>query len=283
MADSRKYYYLKVKEDFFGSDALIILESMPDGFLYSNILLKLYLKSLGSDGKLMFKDRIPYNSEILSQVTRHSVGTVEKALRIFKELELIEVLDNGAIYMLDIQNYVGKSSTEADRKRSYRSQIEAEKTTHKLLDKTDKDKCPDISPPELEIELEIELELNKNILVQQVGQDCSNLVQSEEVLVQEPKKPKPNTKKNFETIYSIYPRKEGKAKAFEKYIKWITTGLEVFGKKEKLTNEEIYAAVLIYSREKEGQDRQFIQMCSTFFNKTIFEYVEKYRQGKESE
>ena len=283
MADSRKYYYLKVKEDFFGSDALIILESMPDGFLYSNILLKLYLKSLGSDGKLMFKDRIPYNSEILSQVTRHSVGTVEKALRIFKELELIEVLDNGAIYMLDIQNYVGKSSTEADRKRNYRSQIEAEKTTHKLLDKTDKDKCPDISPPELEIELEIELELNKNILVQQVGQNSSNLVQSEEVLVQEPKKPKPNTKKNFETIYGIYPRKEGKAKAFEKYIKWITTGLEVFGKKEILTNEEIYAAVLIYSREKEGQDRQFIQMCSTFFNKTIFEYVEKYRQGKERE
>ena len=113
--------------------------------------------------------------------------------------------------------------------------------------------------------------IDKDILVQQVGQDSSNLVQSEEVLVQEPKKPKPNTKKNFETIYSIYPRKEGKAKAFEKYIKWITSGLEVFGKKEILTNEEIYAAVLIYSREKEGQDRQFIQMCSTFFNKTIFQ------------
>ena len=44
MADNRKYYYLKLKEDFFDTDEMKILESMKDGYLYSNILLKLYLK-----------------------------------------------------------------------------------------------------------------------------------------------------------------------------------------------------------------------------------------------
>ena len=45
MADNRKYYYLKLKESYFDDDAIVLLESMPDGILYSNILLKLYLKS----------------------------------------------------------------------------------------------------------------------------------------------------------------------------------------------------------------------------------------------
>lgn len=46
MSDNKKYYYLRVKENFYDSDEMIILESMPDGFLYSNILIKLYLRSL---------------------------------------------------------------------------------------------------------------------------------------------------------------------------------------------------------------------------------------------
>ena len=44
MSDNRKYYYLKVKENYFGEDAIVLLESMKDGVLYSNILLESYLK-----------------------------------------------------------------------------------------------------------------------------------------------------------------------------------------------------------------------------------------------
>ena len=46
MSDNKKYYYLKLKADFFDSDAMIVLEGLPDGYKYSNILLKLYLRSL---------------------------------------------------------------------------------------------------------------------------------------------------------------------------------------------------------------------------------------------
>lgn len=158
MADNKKYYYLKLKDNFFDTDEMVVLESMPDGHLYSNILLKLYLRSLKNEGRLMFNDRIPFNSTILSQVTRHSVGVVEKALVIFRELGLIEVLDNGAIYLLDIQNFIGTSSTEADRKREYRARIAREKEGQGQMSATLEDKCPDKSPPEIEIELEIELE-----------------------------------------------------------------------------------------------------------------------------
>jgi predicted phage replisome organizer len=128
MADNKKYYYLKLKENFYDSEEMIILQNMQDGYLYSDILMKLYLRSLKNGGELMFKDMIPYTPSVLAQVVRHQVGTVEKALAIFQQLGLIEVLDNGAIFMSDIQNFIGESSTEADRKRQYRSRIDAEKT-----------------------------------------------------------------------------------------------------------------------------------------------------------
>lgn len=158
MSDNKKYYYLKLKDNFFDSDSMILLESMPDGYKYSNILLKLYLRSLKNEGKLMFNNRIPFNANMLSQITRHSVGDVEKAIQIFKELDLIEILDNGAIYISDIQNFIGRSSTEADRKREYRNRIENEKQS--LLGQMS-DKSPDKSPPEKELEIELEIELDK--------------------------------------------------------------------------------------------------------------------------
>jgi len=43
MSDNRKYYYLKLKENYFDDDSIVLLESMQDGVLYSNILLKLYV------------------------------------------------------------------------------------------------------------------------------------------------------------------------------------------------------------------------------------------------
>ena len=162
MADNQKYYYMRLKESFFDDDAIKILESMQDGYLYSNILLKLYLKSLKCNGRLMYNDRIPYNANVLATLTNHSVGVVEKALEAFEQLGLIEVLDNGAIYMLDIQNYIGKSTTEADRKRAYRSQIEEEKQA--LLGQ-----MSDKSTPEIEIEIEKEIKKRERIDYQRVA------------------------------------------------------------------------------------------------------------------
>ena len=156
MSDNKKYYYLKLKENFFESDSMILLESMKDGYLYSNILMKLYLRSLKDNGRLMLNGTIPYNSQMLASVTRHQVGTLEKALDIFKELGLIEILDSGAIYMMDIQNFIGRSSTEADRQRKYYNRIESEKSCKEECKKSYKN-----STPELEIEKEIDIEKEK--------------------------------------------------------------------------------------------------------------------------
>lgn len=160
--DKGEYWYLKLKDDFYDSEEIVLLENMQDGYLYSNILMKMYLKSLKYDGRLMFRDVIPYSPEMIASITGHQVGTVQKALQIMEQMGLIEVLDNGAIYMTDIQTLIGKSSDEADRKKDYRRRIEQEKSSlqsskENLLDIKDNsieymggqmsDKCPDKCPP----------------------------------------------------------------------------------------------------------------------------------------
>ena len=154
MSDNRKYYYLKLKENYFDDDSIVLLESMQDGVLYSNILLKLYLKSLKHGGRLQLDEDIPYTAQMIATITRQQIGTVERALQIFLKLGLVEVLDSGTFYMSNIELLIGQSSTEAERKRAARLQNKALSAP-----RTNGGHLSDIRPPEIEIEIELEKEI----------------------------------------------------------------------------------------------------------------------------
>lgn len=108
MSDVKKYYYLKVKENFFFEDEVILLENMQDGYKYICILLKLYLKSLKFLGKLSFSEDKHYDIKMLSSICNVTMSDMEKALKIFLDLDLIKIFENGDIYMTRIQNYIRK-------------------------------------------------------------------------------------------------------------------------------------------------------------------------------
>lgn len=162
MSDNKKYYYMRLKENFFDSEGMVILEGLKNGYIYSNILLKMYLRSLKRDGKLMLSDAIPYDANMLSKVLGHKKSHVEEALEWFQKLELAEVLDNGAIYMLDIQNFIGEASTEADRKRGYRRKIDNEKNENWTNVRQMSDKYPPETETEKEKKIDTETETNSN-------------------------------------------------------------------------------------------------------------------------
>lgn len=161
MAENRKYYFLKLKEDFFEQDTIVLLESLKDGVLYSNILMKMYLKSLQFNGFLKVNEHLSLTTEMIATLTRHEVGTVERALKIFLELGLAETTDTGTIYMSQIETLVGKSSTEGERKKLSRLRKEREKSTPLQIGLSgvvgqSVDICPqnvrttlDICPPEI--------------------------------------------------------------------------------------------------------------------------------------
>ena len=148
----------ELKENYFDDDSIVLLESMQDGVLYSNILLKLYLKSLKHGGRLQLDENIPYTAQMIATITRQQIGTVERALQIFLKLGLVEVLDSGTFYMSNIELLIGQSSTEAERKRAARLQNKALSAP-----RTNGGHLSDIRPPEIEIELEKEIEIKREI------------------------------------------------------------------------------------------------------------------------
>ena len=162
MTDNRRYYYLKVKESFFNSETMVVLESMQDGMIYSNLLLKLYLMSLKNNGVLMLNDRLPHTPHTIATYTRHQIGTVERGLKVFMELGLVELLNDGAYYMTEIQLLIGQSSTEGERKKRERLRLQSQN----LLPAARVDICPPIDkvdkcPPILEKEKELDTEIEK--------------------------------------------------------------------------------------------------------------------------
>lgn len=142
MSDNKKYYYLKLKEDFFDSEEMKVLESMPNGVEYQNVYLKMCLLSLKSDGALMFKNMIPYSAEMLSSVLRVNIDTVRAAISLFAKMELITITDTETIYMSDIQALVGQSSTEAERIKKYRQSLKA-KEAEEALPEPESEECTD--------------------------------------------------------------------------------------------------------------------------------------------
>lgn len=265
MADNKKYYYLKLKENFFDSDSMVLLESMPDGILYSNILMKMYLKSLRNDGYLVLNNAIPYNAQMIATVTRHQIGTVEKALEIFKQLGLIDVLDSGAIYMSDIQLFVGKSSTEADRKRESRMKIkQAEQLAiGQMSAKRSREK-------------EIEKEIENNICASQDDERVQSNKNEQEIVSQNRQSQLDEQKDNFEKIYAIYPKKRGKQRAFGIYRQWLK-GRVIQGERITLTNRDMYIAVRNYVRQQEEEqpDQKYWKNFDTLMGPSLLDYVER--------
>jgi predicted phage replisome organizer/uncharacterized phage protein (TIGR02220 family) len=163
MSENKKYYYLKFKENYFDQDHIKVIESMKNGYEYSLIILKLYLKSLKWEGQLMINENIPYMKDkidLLAGVINHDPGNVMHAVNLAKDLGIIEIVATGEMFIKDIQNYIGHGSNEAERKAKYRKKIE---------DKVGQ--CPGHRPPELELELE--LEKNIKLIIDYLNDKCN--------------------------------------------------------------------------------------------------------------
>ena len=166
MAKDKKYYWLKLKEDFFEDDTISWIEEQENGKDYCLFYLKLCLKSLKTDGLLIRNVGtmlVPYDVKQLSKITNTDLDTVRVAMELFKNIGLIEILENGEIYLNQLQNMVGSETKWAEKKRVQRQkkdnvpklsgqcpiEIEQEKETEQEID--------------LEKELEKELEQQQEI------------------------------------------------------------------------------------------------------------------------
>ena len=82
-------------------------------------------------------------------------------------------------------------------------------------------------------------------------------------------------KTDFEKIYAIYPKKRGKAKAFEYYCAYVKKGRCINKVRYRLTNKQVYLAVRAYTREREeeGTELDYYKNFDTFMSKAIIDYL----------
>ena len=127
MAEKR-FYWLKLKDNFFQEDAIEWLEEQQNGKEYVLFYLKLCLKSLRNNGVLVRKVGdilIPYDVAKLAEITKTNPDTVVVAMEILKKIGLVDVYQNGEIYMKCLSDLVGSESAsrEAMKKREQRRKL----------------------------------------------------------------------------------------------------------------------------------------------------------------
>lgn len=124
MGDEKRYYWLKLAEDFYEDDTIQWIEEQENGVAYVNFYLKLLLKSLKDDGYLIRfvgTRLIPYDVKSLARLTNTDPDTVRVAMELFKQVGLVELMDSGEIYMSQIDEMIGSETQAAKRMRKLRA------------------------------------------------------------------------------------------------------------------------------------------------------------------
>ena len=162
---TKRFYWLKLKEDFFDDDTISFIEEQPNGVYYVNFYLKLCLKSLKAEGKLirLVGDTfIPYDAAGLAKLTNTPIDTVKAAMSLFQSIGLVKVLNTGELYLAQLDELIGSETDKAAMMRRKRAEekvlgtietpgvLESGNNVTEML-------------PHIEIEKEIEIEQEQEI------------------------------------------------------------------------------------------------------------------------
>lgn len=164
---SSKFYWLKLKRDFFKRHDIRIIESMPNGKDYILFYLKLLCESVDHDGNLRFSEEIPYNEDMLATITNTNVDIVRSAIKVFSSLQMMDILDDGTYFMNEVNRMIGSAvdNDGANRVRRFREKQKRETlpaVTGALQNVTPTvTKDNESKSIELDIELDIEKEKEK--------------------------------------------------------------------------------------------------------------------------
>lgn len=164
-----KFFWLKLKRDFFKRHDIRVVETMPNGKEYIIFYLKLLLESIDHNGELRFSETIPYNENMLSVVTDTNIDVVRSAMQIFTELGMIEILSNKTIYMTEVEKLIGSETKWAEQKRLQRSKTDNVRNLSA--------KCP--------LELDKELDKEQELVSKKVNNNSAYTCESYEEIIED--------------------------------------------------------------------------------------------------
>ncbi len=122
MATGKRYYWMKLKEDFMTSDTVDYFMSLPNGANYVVLYQLLCLKTINTDGRLsrqIGEIIIPYDVAKIQRDTKwFTTDTIRVALELYKKFGLIYEDVDGVLVLADHNNLVGSETNWAQQKRN---------------------------------------------------------------------------------------------------------------------------------------------------------------------
>ena len=238
----KRFYWLKLKEDFFDEDTMGWLEEQDNGKEYCLFYLKLCLKSLKSDGVLVRKVGdmlIPYDIAKIAEITKTQVDIANGALNLLKQIGYIQVLDSGGLFLTQIEYMTGSETDAAERQRKSRankrvSQKGVTMSQQSHTDVTQESQNGHTEKENRERDKSIEIDIEKDI--------------------------------DFSYFWSIYPRQVNRE---ETYLEWIYVTVQ-----QKIDKLDIIQATRNYADNVRDFAQRFIKYPNNFLaDKTYVDYL----------
>lgn len=118
MAEKR-YYWLKLKEDYFNSPKIKKLRKIAGGDTFTIIYLKMQLLSIRNEGVISFEGIEPTFEEELALKLDEEVEDVKLTLAYLNAQGLYEINDNNECFLIEASNNIGSEGQSAERKRQF--------------------------------------------------------------------------------------------------------------------------------------------------------------------
>ena len=218
---NKRYYWIKLKTDFFNQDTIDFLLSQKNGCQYIVLYQMLCLNTANNEGKLatnIGEMIVPYDVNKIVRDTKYfDFDTVTVALELFKKLGLVYKEEESILKITNFEEMVGSEVSSAKRVREHRERKKMLQCNTDVTQEIEKDK-------EIENRDKI-LDINKENLYISSSKSKDNEILKEE----------------FEKLWKLYPKKVGKDKSFTKYKKYRTAkGNEYCTYEEVLSGLERY-------------------------------------------
>ena len=168
MAEEKRYYWIKLKTDFFDLETIDWLKSQDNGCEYIVLYQQLCLMTANKDGEMAIQIGemlVPYDAKKIARDTKTDIDTVIVALKLFSQIGLIYMQENGIFRIPAVTEMVGSESAsrEAIKKREYRQRQKQKELAGGMVDK-EGTRCPKNCPTEKELRVKsLEIEKEKEI------------------------------------------------------------------------------------------------------------------------
>lgn len=120
MSNTKKYYWLKLKSDFFEEKYIKALRKLPQGDSLTITYLKMQLKSLRTEGILKYEGILPDCVSELALMLDEDENVVRLTVEALIKFGVIERWDDDSLYMCAMQELIGSESSSAERVRKHR-------------------------------------------------------------------------------------------------------------------------------------------------------------------